>query len=227
LKLAINRVVLGVAVAAVSALSATHAGASVLSFASDADFIAYQNAGGFAKNFGANVRWGDALPVGDWEYAIVNGADVPIGTPANSPWAGTNAHDVTFTFNPAGTSTLTLAGIGSITRSVPGSPSVLFARVKDSASPFSSLTNIAIDLAYNGVGVDYTFSSLLGDPNAEYWGVSDANLAAGFTLTADASLDGPRTAGSDPMYQFKVGIPAPGAAALLGLAGLVATRRRR
>lgn len=55
----------------------------------------------------------------------------------------------------------------------------------------------------------------------------DTHLSAGFTLTADAVLDGPRSAGSDPMYQFKVGVPAPGAAALLGLGGLLATRRRR
>jgi MYXO-CTERM domain-containing protein len=29
------------------------------------------------------------------------------------------------------------------------------------------------------------------------------------------------------MYQFKVGVPSPGAAALLGVAGLLASRRRR
>jgi hypothetical protein len=203
------------------------ASGGVVTFSSDADFIAYQASGAFTKIYGGNVRWGDALPTGDWEYAIVNGADVPISSPANAAWAGTNAHAVTFTYNGAGSATLTLAGIGSITRSVADAPSVLFARVKDSASPFSTLSNIRVDLAYNGVGVDYSSSLLTGDANAEYWGVVDTNLSAGFTITADAELSGPRTAGSDPMYQFKVGVPSPGAAALLGIGGLVATRRRR
>jgi hypothetical protein len=99
--------------------------------------------------------------------------------------------------------------------------------VRDSGSPFSQLSNIRVDLAYNGLGVDYTFSLLSGDANAEYWGVVDANLSAGFTITADAELSGPRSSGSDPMYQFKVGVPSPGAAALLGVAGLLASRRRR
>lgn len=214
------------ALAAVVVPAAT-ASASVVTFNSDADFIAYQSSGAFTKTFGGNVRWGDALPVGDWEYAIVNGADVPIGSPANSPWAGTNTHAVTFSYNGAGSATLALSGIGSITRSVVEAPTVLFARVKDSVSPLSLLSNIQIDLAYNGVGVDYAYNLLTGDANAEYWGVVDANLSAGFTITADAVLDGPRSAGSDPMYQFKVGVPSPGAAALLGLGGLFAARRRR
>lgn len=203
------------------------AAAGVITFGSDAAFNAYQSSGAFSKTFGGNVRWGDALPVGDWEYAIVNGADLPIIAPANTPWAGTNAHRVTFSYDGAGNATLALGGIGAITRAVPGGPTSLMARVRDSESPFSNLSNIRIDLAYNGVGVDYVLGLLAGDANAEYWGIEDANLSAGFTLTADAVLDGPRSSGSDPMYQFKVGIPTPGAAALLGLGGLLAARRRR
>lgn len=203
------------------------AGAGVMTFASDADFIAYQSGGNFTKTFGGNVRWGDGLAVGDWEYSIVNGSDIPVGSPANTPWEGTNVHQVVFSYDGAGNATLSLSGIGSLTRSVASDPTVLFARVKDSVSPWSELSNIEIDLAYNGAGVDYSLGLLAGDANAQYWGVIDENLRFGFTLTADAVLDGPRTSGSDPMYQFKVGVPAPGAAALIGLAGLSAARRRR
>lgn len=46
-------------------LSANAAFASVITFGSDAAFIPYQTAGRFSKTFGADVRWGDALPVGD------------------------------------------------------------------------------------------------------------------------------------------------------------------
>ncbi len=203
------------------------AAAGTLTFNSDAEFITNEASGAFTKTFGGNVRWGDGLNAGDWEYAIVNASDVPIGAPANSPWTGTNLHSVTFTYDGVGSATLALGGIGSLTRSVPVAPTVFFARVRDSATPFSELSMIEVDLAYNGVGVDYSYNLLLGDANAEYWGVSDANLSAGFTIRAAANLAGPRTAGSDPMYQFKIGVPAPGSAALLGVAGVLAARRRR
>lgn len=213
--------------AAVVAASVVPANAAITTLASDADFLALQSSGGFSKTFGGNVRWGDALPVGDWEYAIVNSADSPIGSPANSPWAGSNAHTVTFTYDGAGSATLALSGIGSVTRAVPVDPTIFFARVRDSASIFSELTSIAVDLASTGPGVDYSYASLVGDGDAEYWGVSDPNLRFGFTITANVSLDGPRTSGSDPMYQFKVGIPAPGAATLLAISGAALLRRRR
>lgn len=216
-----------VLVLSVTTISAASASASVVTFASDADFITYQNSGAFTKTFGANVRWGSGTSAGDWEYAIVNGNDIPIGAVGQTPWTGTNAHEVTFTFDGVGDASLALSGIGSISRSVLPAPTTLFARVKDSETPFSQLSNIEIDLAYNGVGVDYSYSLLLGDSNAEYWGVVDSNMQFGFSITADAVLDGPRVAGSDPMYQFKVGVPEPSAAALLCLGGLVGLRRRR
>jgi hypothetical protein len=213
------------AFAALAAGAAATANAS-MTLASDSAFQALESSGQFTKTFAGNVRWGNGGPSGDWEYAIVNASDAPIGAVGQTPWAGSNTHTLTFSY-AAGFSTLSLTGIGSITRAVPTGPTVIWSRVLDSETPFSSLSNIAIDLAYNGVGVDYSFASLVGDANAEYWGVSDANLAQGFTLTAIATLSGPRTSGSNPMYQFKVGVPTPGALALLGLGGLVVARRRR
>ena len=215
--------------ALVAAAIATTAHAGVVSFANDADFITYQNGGGFTKQFGGNVRWGNGAGNGDWEYAVVDGNDIPIGAVGQTPWSGSNQHAVTFTYDAgASLTTLDLAGIGSVTRSVSGAPTSVFARVRDSVTVFSTLTLIQIDLAVNGVGVDYTFNLLTGDADAEYWGVEDADLQFGFTITADASLDGPRTSGSDPMYQFKVGIPAPGATGALALAAAgLGIRRRR
>lgn len=219
---------LSIAVIAPALGAAAPARAAIVTFNSDADFITYQNSGAFTKTFGGNVRWGNGAGNGDWEYSIVNGGDIPIGAVGQTPWvAGSNAHDVTFTYDGAGNSSLTLSGIGSMTRAVPLGPTSLFARVKDSSSPFSNMALIEIDLAYNGLGVDYSYNLLTGDANAEYWGVEDANLALGFTATADAFLEGPGTAGSDPMYQFKVGVPAPGTALLLGLGGFAGLRRRR
>ncbi len=214
-------------IAAVCALSVTTANAGVLTFNSDAAFNAFEAGGGFVKQFAGSVRWGDGLAVGDWEYAIVNASDLPIGSPASTPWGGTNAHDVTFSFDGAGSATLSLSGIGSITRAVNANPTSIFARVRDSVTVFSALSNIEIDLDYNGVGVDYSYSLLTGDANAAYWGVEDPNLRFGFTLTADASLDGPRTSGSDPMYQFKVGVPEPTMLSLIAMPAVLMLRRRR
>lgn len=212
-----------------AALCGGAAQAGIVTFNSDADFITYQNSGAFTKTFGGNVRWGNGAGNGDWEYAVVNGADIPIGAIGQTPWAGSNAHDATFSYDGGTSATLALSGIGSLTRTVPAAPTVLLARVRDSVTVFSTLTNIEIDLAYNGVGVDYSYNLLTGDANAEYWGVADANLALGFTVTADASLDGPRTSGSDPMYQFKVGVPEPASLglALLGAASLIRRRSHR
>lgn len=209
-------------------LSAAPSQASVLTFTSDSAFNTYAGAGNFTKQWGANVRWGNAAGNGDWERAIVNASDVPIGSPAQNAWTSSNVHDVTLTYDASlGTATLDLGGIGSITRSVPTMPEVFFARVRDSVSAFSELKDIEVDLAFNGVGIDYTYDELLGDANAEYWGVSDPNLRFGFTIVAKALLAGPVSAGSDPMYQFKVGVPAPGAGAAIALAGLASLRRRR
>lgn len=215
--------------AMLAALWSTAAQAGIVTFNSDADFITYQNSGAFTKTFGGNVRWGNGAGNGDWEYAVVNGADIPIGAIGQTPWAGSNSHDVSFSYDGGTSATLALGGIGTLTRAVPAAPTVLFARVRDSVTIFSTLSNIEIDLAYNGVGVDYSYNLLTGDANAEYWGVADANLALGFTLTADASLEGPRSSGSDPMYQFKVGVPEPASLglAVLGAAGLIWRRGHR
>jgi hypothetical protein len=209
------------------ALAAPSQGA-VMSFTSDASFVAFQNSGGFTKTFGGNVRWGNAASNGDWERAIVDASDTPIGTPAQNAWSLSNVHDVTFTFDASlNQATLDLSGIGSITRAVPASPEVLFARIRDSAGTASELKDIQIDLAFNGAGIDYSLSQLTGDANAEYWGISDTNLKFGFSLTAKVLFAGPQTAGSDPMYQFKVGVPSPGAAAVLAIASSMAARRKR
>lgn len=212
------------AVLAASACSLAHAG--VITFSSDAAFIAYENSGGFAKTYGANVRWGSGLANGDWEYAIVDANDIPIGAVGQTVWAGSNTHTVTLDSSGGGLE-LSLGGIGTISRLVPEGSTSLFVRVRDSESPFSQLASIEVDLAYNGIGVDYVYNTLVGDADAEYWGIEDPNMATGFTVAAIATLAGPRTAGSDPMYQFKIGVPAPAAACVVSLGGLMVLRRRR
>lgn len=199
---------------------------------SDADFLAFRNDTGFDKQFGGNVRWGNGAANGNWEYAVVDGSDAPVSTPGQTSWDdGVNTHSLVFEFSP-GTATLTLGGIGSNTGSVPGAGiDTLLLRARDGSAPLTVLSNIAIDIGADGF-IDYTLDSLVGDSDASYWGIHDADLSGGFILTADAAFAGPMDAGSDPMYQLKVGtsspqIPEPRTLLLLLAGGLIATRFRR
>lgn len=208
-------------------------GGTITTFGSDTDFVAYQNNGDFTKVFGGNVRRGNFGTNGDWEYAVVDGGDMPIGAVGQAAWSDPDTHTFSFTYDGAGSAMMELGGLPSLTRTVSDGIDQFFLRVRDSAGALTSLANIMVDLDYNGVGVDYSLASLVGDNNAEYWGLVDANLASGFSLTADATLNGPYTgtgtAGSNPMYQIKAGIgpdptpgvvPEPSSMVLLGIGGI-------
>lgn len=217
--------------AAALALAAP-ASALTLGFSSDADFNA--NAG-LTKDFGGNVRWGDAGPAGDWEYSVVDGSDVPLpgGNPLQYAWnpgPDMNPHEVTFGYDDgAGTTDLALSIAGAVSS---GSPAVggdgvnaLAVRARADLGDAADLSDIVVSF---DVGGSVNLGSLVGDADAEYVMLIDARLSDGFTLTADVELmDGN---GSIPQYGFKVGnvVPEPGTVWLLGAGalGLVARRRR-
>lgn len=226
------------ALALATLAGAGSATASVIGLASDAAFGAFQADTGFTKAFGGNVRWGDGGPSGDWEYAIVDGDDLPVGAVGQADWLddAANTHTVDFLFDGASFADLTLGSpvSDSLGRSVgAGDVNTLLVRAKDGSGDPTALSAIEIDVGLTGTFV--ALGDLIGDGDAEYLGLIDPELAGGFALRATATLNGDGDVrGSDPMYQFKVGtarveVPEPASAALLlgGIAALVRPRRRR
>lgn len=239
-------------VAAALAGAACPVQAALLLFDSDAAFLAGP---AFTKVGGANVRWGNGATNGDWEYAIVNASDVPVaGAQGQLAWpsipvygAGTN--DVanmqfSYSFGASGLQTLTLRdvnsnvigdiGAASGTVALPaGGVNTLAVRAKASSGDYAAVgsgSDPGFRVNFTSGGF-FDIGRLAGDANAEYAVLVDERLAGGFAITDLATLHDGR--GSDPMWQFKVGIspiPLPSALPLLalglGASGLLLRRRR-
>lgn len=230
------------------ALVATSAAqAATVTYVSDADFLANAQ---FTKQFGYNVKNGNSAANGDWEYAIVNGSDVPQFGSGQIAW-GINAdrdHDFSFGYDGAAIADLDLmniTGLGNVSNSgnvsslvSGGSPNAVFIRAanKDGgASAKVDLSQLVLTFLVDNSSIN--LGSLVGDANAQYIGVIDARVAGGFTITGDVDLNmGSGGGGSTRMYQAKIGIsqqavvPVPAAVWLfggaLGALGLLKRRQR-
>jgi hypothetical protein len=199
------------------------------SFANDAEFIAFEQAGDFAKRFGAQARAGRAGN-GDWETAIVGAGTTPISPTGQQTWAG--AHSYSFSWNGGLSSSWTVQGGTVSTNATPGGLPVnaIAFRARNGLNTVGSFTSDILVTFLSGGST--TVGAFAGDNDAEYVLLVDSRLAQGFTVSGTASLQG-RNAGSVPMYELKVGqasvVPEPSTWALLatGLAGLVGVARRR
>lgn len=208
--------------------------AAIVGFGSDADFLA---SGGFTKLFGANARWGNNATNGDWEYAVVDGSDVPINVSGQVEWSGHNIHDPGFTYDGSSAqfvlsqSGTPFADTGA--QPVTGDPGLnaLAVRARTGNGDTATVSSLVVSFAAGG---SVNLGDLVGDDDAEYVMLIDSRLAGGFLVEAVAELqDGGSTpAGrSLPMHGFKVGlttIPVPAAVWLFASAlGCLGWRHRR
>ena len=197
--------------------------AAIVSYVSDADFLA--NAG-FSKSFGATSRWGNnPAASGDWEYAVVNAADAPVGTPGLVLWNEHNVHEAHFSYTGltaqyimCDTSIFGDTGAQAVTGG--SGINALAFRARAGDDDLSILGSIIVFFDVDNSFVE--LGDLTGDQDAEYLMLVDDRLAHGFQVWMLAALfdEGvPSTAGSIPFYGLKVGtstVPVPAAAWLFG-----------
>jgi len=230
-------------------LSATaHATPMIMTLDSDAAF----NELDFDKVVGANVRWGNGMNNGDWEYSVVDANDNPQDA-RQFEWSttGNNLHGFEFQHRPD--QGIFRAGIFQGTPNnrdylsegtvAAGNPNALFFRVRSNAANglFASLSNIGIAFFDDNFVLQDVVSlgDLLGTAgDVGYLGLVDDRLSGIFAVTALGSFTAPGGGrGSLPAYQAKLGIldgtpsteiPLPGTLALFGAALFgVGLRRRR
>jgi hypothetical protein len=213
------------------------ASANIFSFDTDTQFFDF----GFGKLGGGNVRWGAGGGAQTWEFAIVNGGDIPTaGSEKNRNWVSgeDNIHEAVFGYDAGGAASLDIeAASGASTGTIATGANTLLirARANPNDGQAASLSSLVVTLDN---GEEIILAGVTGDNDAQYIGLFDPRLSNGFSVAGQGLINGgenPR--GSSPAYQFKVGlsngvqeIPVPGTLALLG-GGLLGfgllTRRRR
>jgi hypothetical protein len=224
-------------------LAAAPASAYVITFTSDADFLANGN---FTKYFNANVRWGDGTASGDWEYSLMDAAETTtFGAQQQHNWVENpgggddNPHGYLLDWDDGtGVASLSISLEANVSSTAPpgvGIVNALAIRARASgtngeAVNLTSPITISFD---DDPGNPLVVGPLAGDGNAEYIVIVDSRLGGGFDVAGAASIfkdDGsPPVEGSEPQYGFKVGfVPEPGTALLLGAGlGLLALQSRR
>lgn len=214
----------------VAANSAFAGGATWSYFAGgDVGFNALTNNGSLERAV-AEGRIGNNANNGTWERGIwqQGGVGAPI-TSANYIWG--NATPNTWSFDWDGVSTVTF-NVGNTSLSwnaVAGDFTDIFIRTRSAADSALALTS----MSFNGVDGNLALGDLVstGNGDVEYLRITNggAPLSA-FSLggIADLSWTGAQPSNSALAFQVKFTnvVPAPGALAMLGAAGLV-TRRRR
>lgn len=195
----------------------------------DAAFNTLTNSGALERA----VTEGRTGTPGNWQMAIWQQGGV--GVPQGQALFGLSNGAVqpfTITFDGASTITYTANNVPISWNAVAGSFTDIFIRVRSAANSTVSLGNVFID-AGGGNTLNVGNFSSTGAVPADYLRVENGGLALpAFTITGTqqlswTSVNPPN--GSSLGYQFKFTntVPVPGAALVLGLAGLAAARRRR
>ncbi|MEM9559897.1 MAG: choice-of-anchor W domain-containing protein [Planctomycetota bacterium] len=172
---------------------------------------------------GTNQTW----ELGLWRFGAV-------GTPldeANRTISSGSSGLWEISYDGASTLSFTIDGVTVSSDSIGGSFSDIFIRVRAADASVSSIGRVRFDgdlldpfeVRAEGTG---------GDSDVQYLRIGNSGDAFGaFTLQGTQALiwtgDMPRNSALAAQFKFTNVIPSPGAAFLLGAAGLAATRRRR
>ena len=213
--------------ATITATTAASAAITAAPFAGgDAGFNALTNNGALAAA-AAETRIGNAQSeAGSWEVAIWEQGGG--GTPEDQAGrAIANGVTVPFTLTYDGASTVTFTVDGAMTSwsGVASTFTDIFIRTRSVSNTSITLDNLLLD------GTPIPTASSTGN-SVDYLRIQNMGMPFGaFTLTGDQTLGwtGSRPNNSALAAQLKLSnvIPAPGALALAGSAGLATTRRRR
>jgi hypothetical protein len=216
--------VCGVAVA-----SSAFAGLSVSSVAGgDAEFSQLTNGGALERA----VAEGRTGTPGNWQMGIWERGGV--GSPkATAQFGLVNgaAQNISISWDGVSTISYTANGVTIGWNQVSGSFTDIFIRVRSVANSTLELGNLS--LTTGGPAFNVGTLSTTGAVPAEYLRVqNDGQAIPAFTLSGTHRLSWTSAnppSGSNLAYQVKFSnvVPTPGAMAVLGLGGLVATRRRR
>lgn len=232
-----------VAAAVLFAAAGSAQAGTVLNAASDGAWTTLTGSGQtqFTKQGAVSVRRGNSGVAGDWEFAVVNGADAPISPLGQIAWgAGTTLGA------PASGAFVTYAGNGLLTlgfnrdgadrgasANVGTAVDTLWVRARTTGPTVASFQGLSLVFA----GGTVNLGDLVGDTDAQYVGFADSRLAQGFQLKFTGASFSPTgaTGGSSTMLQVKVGsspvaaVPEPGTWALMiggfGLTGAALRRR--
>lgn len=192
---------------------------SITLLGSDAEFLTEFPAAEWTKKYGANVRWGNNAANGDWEAAIVTGADVPYaGAQRQGQVSGTRL----FSFNydsALGQGTLSLTGFADAVTSLDGTGvNTVMIRARAATGRTAALQGLALQLGTSTLFL----GDLIGDSDAQYIVLQDAGFSSDWSITAFGTLASDAAQGSNPMYQLKVGVaPVPDAGATASALGFV------
>jgi len=172
-------------------------------------------------------RIGNNGPSGTWELALWEQGGV--GTPkdqAQFVWGNGQATSFSVVYDGISTVTYTVGQTTVSWNALAGGFTDIFIRTRSAADSSVLLSN----LDFVGSGLNIGDLSSTGNGDVNYIRISNAGGDFGaFTITGLSTFDwGVQPSNSALAYQFKFSnvIPAPGAIAVLGLAGLVGRRRR-
>lgn len=208
---------------AVAALSATAANAGFIytQLNSDAEFLAL----GLDSTFEAQGRLANNANNGDQEFDLGPTTAAP-ATQAQYTWASGQPVPFSLSYDAMTGDVSFETPAGTLSYTATGAPTYGLA-IRTRAEDGSTLLS---DLELNGTTIFVDVFSSGGPADVDYLLINEGvGSLASFTLTGDITLtfdelDPP--SGSRIAFQIKGVVPTPGAAALAGVVGLAALRRR-